>query len=1091
MATLRTKRKKLHDFKNKLLLNQWMLSLFGIDPLTTAHVGGREVRPFHVLAGALRHSPEGLDNANLHYFYHSLNNSELFQSDTAILTSKDLLRYEENIARHTLAINRKRDRPVTWKYYQWLTLLFVEIYLDRLFSDPDSLLEDLNIYLTSFNKRWSEFEEIPAFELQDLNKICLQNATGSGKTLLMHINLMQYRHYAELNGKDKELSRVVLLTPNESLSEQHLREFAYSGISANRFLSARGSLFGVSRSTEHVDVIEITNLAEYEGPSTVATRSLGDQNLLLVDEGHRGMSGKEQGVWFSNRSALAARGFTFEYSATFEQAVGASGNKFLEDKYAKSILFDYSYKWFYEDGFGKDYQILNIPKSSEDTLNVYLTACLLKFYQQLRIYGDNEAPMRSFNIEKPLWVFVGSTVSSTKIRTKEDLMVATDVASVVQFLALFLEDRARYIKVLEIILEGTGRDSGLLDDNGNDIFANSFQYLNRLMVEGETAESLYGDILKRIFQSAGNGILTLERVKGNRGEISLRVGGAFAPFGLINVGDSKALCDHLLEISDQNRFPLAITETDFQGMLFESLNNDDSSINLLIGSKKFIEGWDSWRVSTMGLMHVGRSEGAQIVQLFGRGVRLKGYQWSLKRSGHSTATILPPYIEELETLNIFGIQADFMAKFRDYLRDEGLPGNESRMKVEVPIEFNEYSSLNLKIVRSKHKHGNQGEYDFKTEAAIPFIGDIPTYIMDNPVVSDWYPRITTLYSQSYENRSLRDEATLDLSYLRLLNMDRLFFELEQYKAERGWHNLNITKAGIKSLLSDKRWYRLLIPKNRLTPSTLEGLRLLQQIVLELLKSYCEKLYNYRKREYLEPRLEIQKLSSTDDNIPQRESYTLVVDSDSEQAVQNVLRLKSEITQSPSLQVDIGNVGAVNFHRHLFRPLFHVRQGGNVTVLPMSLTESEYTFVSDFRLWCHRKEAVLSDNQMQIALLRNMSRGKGTGFFEAANFHPDFIFWLLHGNVQYVNFIEPHGLVHEGPSSEKINFHTRIKSIETRLDDESTILNSFILSWTPYERLKWGLTRPQLENRNVLFMRDEDYLDKMILRIVPALNDVVL
>jgi hypothetical protein len=49
----------------------------------------------------------------------------------------------------------------------------------------------------------------------------------------------------------------------------------------------------------------------------------------------------------------------------------------------------------------------------------------------------------------------------------------------------------------------------------------------------------------------------------------------------------------------------------------------------------------------MGLMHVGRSEGSQIIQLFGRGVRLKGYEWSLKRSGHSHAPLRPTFIEEL------------------------------------------------------------------------------------------------------------------------------------------------------------------------------------------------------------------------------------------------------------------------------------------------------------------------------------------------------------------------------------------------------------------------------------------------------------
>ena len=35
----------------------------------------------------------------------------------------------------------------------------------------------------------------------------------------------------------------------------------------------------------------------------------------------------------------------------------------------------------------------------------------------------------------------------------------------------------------------------------------------------------------------------------------------------------------------------------------------------------FIAGWNSWRVSTMGLMHVGVGEGSEIIQMFGRGVR--------------------------------------------------------------------------------------------------------------------------------------------------------------------------------------------------------------------------------------------------------------------------------------------------------------------------------------------------------------------------------------------------------------------------------------------------------------------------------------
>ena len=34
------------------------------------------------------------------------------------------------------------------------------------------------------------------FTEADLNKVAFWSATGSGKTLLMHVNVLQYRHYA-------------------------------------------------------------------------------------------------------------------------------------------------------------------------------------------------------------------------------------------------------------------------------------------------------------------------------------------------------------------------------------------------------------------------------------------------------------------------------------------------------------------------------------------------------------------------------------------------------------------------------------------------------------------------------------------------------------------------------------------------------------------------------------------------------------------------------------------------------------------------------------------------------------------------------
>jgi len=488
----------------------------------------------------------------------------------------------------------------------------VEIYLDRYFSDKESLLAALNEYVNRFNSRWPDYADMDYFNADELNKLSLQNATGSGKILLMHVNYMQYNDYSKKYGKEKNLSRAVLISPNERLSEQHIAEFYESNISAASFSKRVQGMFTQAQGLSRVDVLEITKLGEKEGPNTIATRSLGDQNLLLVDEGHRGLSAKnakaDENAWFKNRAMLCEKGFTFEYSATFDQAVSGTGQ---EDDYAKTVVFDYSYRWFYEDGFGKDYQILNLPTSFDETKAIYLTACLLKFYQQLDIYENNNQVLHAFNIEKPLWVFVGSTVAGGKLG-KDEQIVATDVAQIIAFIADFLSNKVKACQRMAEILTGNGQDTGLLDSNGVDIFEGSFTWLAKTLNAGLDYDELYKNILKRLFNTNTGGHLALDRVKGESGEIALRVGTSEMPFGLINVGDAKALVDHIDVVAKQDGLSLSVEESDFSQASFDSVKDSSSPVNLLIGSKKFVEGWDCWRVSTLGLMHVGKSEGVQL-----------------------------------------------------------------------------------------------------------------------------------------------------------------------------------------------------------------------------------------------------------------------------------------------------------------------------------------------------------------------------------------------------------------------------------------------------------------------------------------------
>ena len=59
---------------------------------------------------------------------------------------------------------------------------------------------------------------------------------------------------------------------------------------------------------------------------------------------------------------------------------------------------------------------------------------------------------------------------------------------------------------------------------------------------------------------------------------------------------------------------------------------------------------------------------------------------------------------------------------------------------------------------------------------------------------------------------------------------------------------------------------------------------------------------------------------------------------------------------------------------------------------------ERDFVDDLRTFFDANKPFFKERELY--LLRNMSR-RGIGFFEAGNFYPDFIVWLLVGKKQYV------------------------------------------------------------------------------------------
>ncbi len=227
------------------------------------------------LLSDIKQADEGFDASGRSHIYH-----RLVSGGSKVQTSKDdLARYDENIRAHLAAINARRTQPITLRYFQYLAALYTEIVLDRLFNHKAQLLADLNAFVKARNetKLPGEPHDEP-FTESDLTKLAYWMATGSGKTLILHLNYHQFLHYHK-----EPLDNILLITPNEGLSEQHLEELAASGIPARRFDLNHSGLWSGGRNV--VQVIEITKLVEEKrgGGVSVPVEAFEGRNLIFLE----------------------------------------------------------------------------------------------------------------------------------------------------------------------------------------------------------------------------------------------------------------------------------------------------------------------------------------------------------------------------------------------------------------------------------------------------------------------------------------------------------------------------------------------------------------------------------------------------------------------------------------------------------------------------------------------------------------------------------------------------------------------------------------------------------------------------------------
>ena len=969
------------------------------------------------------------------------------------ITESDLARYDDNIRAHLAAMNAGRADKVTLRYFQYLAALYAEIFLDRYAASPAALLESLNDHARRLNETRRGDDIVDPHEAADLKKLAFWMATGSGKTLLMHLNYRQY-----LGHVSEQPDSVLLITPDEGLSNQHLNELRASGIPARRF--DPNEIGSLAPNDGAMRVTEITKLVmEKRGDGqSVPVEAFEGSNLVFVDEGHRGAGGE---AWREVRDAIARDGFTFEYSATFGQALTAARDDALTAEYGKAIAFDYSYRYFYGDGYGKDFNVLNLhQETTEDFTNTLLLANMLSFYEQQRVYAERNEKLRPYGLERPLWLFVGGSVNA--VRTERG-RPASDVLTIARFLHKTLTEERWAVETIERLLAG---ESGLEDVAGRDLFEGKYAYLQG----SGNADHVYRDMLARTLRAPSGGGLRLADVRGSKGELGLRAGASDDYFGLIYIGDTGKF-KNLARADDAG---ITVEDDAVSNSLFDEIGRPGGTIDVLIGARKFIEGWNSWRVSNMGLLNIGTNEGSQIIQLFGRGVRLRGLDMTLKRSSALAGQKHPDHIGLLETLNIFALRANYMAQFRAYLEREGVAP-------DTPLELPLFVRPNREFLRKGLVVPRvDDERDFKAEVVVPL--DVEDGIK---VEINAGARAQAIGSGPAGPGAVAAGSGAQIQILAeglaMVRWNEVFTSLLEYKQSRGMDNLVVRPTALRRIMeAGPSAYELTADASLVEPDSAEQWTRLQDTVTSILRQYADRLYRRRRARWESDHMKFTAVDETDGNLrfniaEGKARYIVGVPRSEMELVREIERLIEDCNRL--YRTERGALPRIHFDRHIYQPLL-TDVSDKLTVAPPGLNESERKFVEDLRSYWKNDRDGLPDGT-EAFLLRNQGRGAGVGFFEDAGFYPDFILWVKDAARQRVVFVEPHGMVYANAykHDEKARLHERIgdlsRTISERSNRRDVVLDSYIVSATSYEDLykRYGngdWSRSDFAERHILF-----------------------
>lgn len=494
-----------------------------------------------------------------------------------------------------------------------------------------------------------------------INRMSFWMATGSGKTLII-VKLI------ELLGKliiEKEIPErdILFLTHRDDLVDQfksHIEEFNSFNFDTKINLKNLRDYESVKRENSLPFVKnEITVfyyrsdlISDIQKEKIVNFRNYDNSGkwYILLDEAHKG--DKEDSKRQILYSILSRNGFLFNFSATF-----------TDPRDFATCAFNFNLSKFVEEGYGKHIYVSSAEVSAfrgrgdfspiEKQKIVLKTLLLLTYINK---YFEKIRKVDKSLYHRPLLL---TLVNSVSVEDSDLELFFRELEKVAKN-----GIRAHLLKKAKEELVQEFRDNSKFE----------FEELDCVINDDLISKLEYKDVLKYVLNAETAGNIEVLKIPGNRNELIFKLETSEKPFALIKIGDISGWLRDQLDGYE-------INESFENESYFRRINNDDSDINVLMGSRSFYEGWDSNRPNLLLFVNIGVGKDAKkfVLQSVGRGVRIEPQKYQRKRLQNlfKAKKVKEEVFEKvknlilpIESLFVFGTNAENLKEIIKTLKEE-------------------------------------------------------------------------------------------------------------------------------------------------------------------------------------------------------------------------------------------------------------------------------------------------------------------------------------------------------------------------------------------------------------------------------------